>query len=209
MDSNDIDMQDVSGSNRLTPGVVNDVTLAPAIGTVYTKDLFQEVTYSTTAEGTSPHAPLFNQNSLVINPNNGLQADTRSLSDYPKSKRTGLVYNVQMMLHAPINYSRDGEHDSSIQDDLDDFRSSHPEGTRRISHIYAKLKGANLVTQMVHLPCPEVTPEQALLVHSDHVWQELQKTLCELIRTATIHVIPDRKHRLNAVRAGSHVSRAD
>jgi hypothetical protein len=184
MDSNDIDMQDVSGSNRLTPGVVNDVTLAPAIGTVYTKDLFQEVIYSSTAEGTSPHVPLFNQNSLVINPNNGLQADTRSLSDYPKSKRTGLVYNVQMMLHAPINYSRDGEHDSSIQDDLDDFRSSHPEEPRRISHIYAKLKGANLVTQMVHLPCPEATPEQALLVHSDHVWQELQKTLCELLRTA-------------------------
>lgn len=175
-DDQDVDMQDVTDSNRLTPGVVNDVTLAPAIGTVFTKDIFQEVSYNSAGETSSPHVPVFNQNSLVLNTNNGLQVDSRSLSDYPKSKKTGIVYNVQMMLHAPINYSRDGEQDNSIQDDLDDFRSSHPEEPRRISHIYAKLKAANLVSQMVNLPCPEATPEQALQVHTGEVWEALQKT---------------------------------
>ena len=178
-DLHDIDMHDVNESNHLTPGVVNDVTLAPAISTVYTKDIFQEVSYNNVGETSSPNVPLFNQNSLIINANNGLQHDARSLSDFPISKKTGIVYNVQMMLHAPINYSRDGEQDPSIQDDMDDYRTSHPEEPRRISHIYAKLKAANLVSQMVHLPCPEATPEQALLVHSDHVWQELEKTFCK------------------------------
>jgi hypothetical protein len=101
-----------------------------------------------------------------------------TLAEYPKSRsKTGLVYDLRMMLHAPINYTRDGDTDG-FDNDLEEYRSSHPEEPRRISEIFSQLKSANLVQGMVHLPCPQVTPSQALLVHTDDVWQELEKTQC-------------------------------
>lgn len=113
-----------------------------------------------------------------------------TLASYPQTRKTGIVYDVRMMLHAPADYRQDEGHVLAAQnvspdggaDDLtseQEYQASHPEEPRRISRIYAKLKEANLVLQMVDLPCPEVTPEQVLLVHSLQLWQALESTFCE------------------------------
>jgi hypothetical protein len=162
----DIDMQDVSRN----VGVVNDVTLAPAIDSMDPREIFGDTMDQALPASSSPHAGMWNQTSLTFK---GV-AQPRLLSEYPKSRKTGLVYDVQMMTHAPINYQRDGN--VEYEDEIDEYRSTHPEDPQRISRIFSKLKGANLIETMVRLPCPEATAQQALLVHTDYVWQELEKT---------------------------------
>jgi len=162
----DIYMQDVSRN----AGVVNDVTLAPAIDSIDPREIFGERIDQTMPASSSPQTGMWNQTAL---PFKGV-AQPQPLSEYPKSRKTGLVYDVQMTMHAPINYQRDSN--AEYEDEIDEFRSTHPEDPKRISRIFSQLKGANLIDTMVRLPCPEATAQQALLVHTDYVWQELEKT---------------------------------
>ncbi len=104
---------------------------------------------------------------------------THDLIDPEARRITGLVYDLRMMLHASLDYMRDN---GDIVDLFDEppigvGRSyAHPEKPDRISTIHSLLKQHGLVQRMVPLECPEVLKEDAMLVHSEALWDTMQAT---------------------------------
>ena len=104
----------------------------------------------------------------------------REIEAFPPSKKTGVIYDAQMMLHAPLNYNPDLDWEESQLDDSEaNHLAWHPEDPRRIQRIYDQLQGQGLTRQMVPLPCPTVSVSDVLLVHSEALWHKVEKTQCK------------------------------
>ncbi|GHJ85542.1 hypothetical protein NliqN6_1944 [Naganishia liquefaciens] len=104
----------------------------------------------------------------------------REIEAFPPSKKTGVIYDAQMMLHAPLNYNPDLDWEESQLDDSEaNHLAWHPEDPRRIQRIYDQLQGQGLTRQMVPLPCPTVSVSDVLLVHSEALWHKVEKTQFE------------------------------
>ncbi|KAJ9109726.1 hypothetical protein QFC19_001956 [Naganishia cerealis] len=103
----------------------------------------------------------------------------KSIEAFPPSRQTGVIYDAQMMLHAPLHYDAtiDWENLSSNDDDLP--LTWHPEDPRRIQRIYDQLQQQGLTKQMLSLPCPPVSVADILLVHSEALWHTVEKTQCK------------------------------
>jgi histone deacetylase 6 len=84
--------------------------------------------------------------------------------------RTGYIYDILMMLHAPAGYVP--------TDAAEDSGDGHPEDPMRIKRIFTRLKEAGLIGRMKKLQFEEVSPDQVMLVHSEDQWQEVQGTEC-------------------------------
>lgn len=133
---------------------------------------------NTTSNSDSPARNSSNSNNIF-----GFQ-QTLPLEQFPKSRKTGYVYDVRMMLHAPFRYRVD-ENDNFLDDGFDEIdpethhRRSHPEEPRRISKIFERLKKRSLIARMVELPCREVEPREVMLVHTERLWDTVMQTHCK------------------------------
>lgn len=112
------------------------------------------------------------------------------LDTYPSSSLTGVVYDLRMMLHAPLGWrpSSNDDDDDSDSDDSDAdgqaqrHRETHPEEPRRIQRIYEQLRRKGVIkdaedggrTRMV--PCVEATREEVCTVHDENVWMLSEAT---------------------------------
>lgn len=104
----------------------------------------------------------------------------RDPEGFPPSRKTGVVYDAQMMLHAPMNYNPELDWEElSDADDDKYYLAWHPEDPRRIQKIYDQLQEQGLTKQMLQLPCPTVSVSDVLLVHSEALWNKVEKTQCE------------------------------
>jgi hypothetical protein len=186
----DVEQTETTSSRMPTGGVVNDVTLAPEIVTfIDPREIMGGPSHSLREDSNdNPSSTFSNQNvTAFANHLNVTQPtlhasyvpETPSLSTFPPSRKTGIVYDVRMMLHAPLNYHPDSDYVGDEFDPAAEHRRNHPEEPRRIERIFSKLKEADLVEKMVNLPCPEATAEQATLVHSGELWKSVQQTFCE------------------------------
>ncbi|KAJ9110177.1 hypothetical protein QFC20_003029 [Naganishia adeliensis] len=104
----------------------------------------------------------------------------RNPESFSPSRKTGVVYDAQMMLHAPMNYNP--ELDWEEMSDADDdkyYLAWHPEDPRRIQKIYDQLQEQGLTKQMLQLPCPTVSVSDVLLVHSEALYNKVEKTQYE------------------------------
>lgn len=113
----------------------------------------------------------------------------RKPEEFLPSKKTGVVYDAQMMLHAPMNYNP--ELDWEEMSDADDdkyYLAWHPEDPRRIQKIYDQLQEQGLTKQMLQLPCPTVSVSDILLVHSEALFNKVEKTQCKLQRIKHDHI---------------------
>jgi hypothetical protein len=103
----------------------------------------------------------------------------REIEGFPSSKKTGVIYDAQMMLHAPLNYNPDLDWEDSQVEDEPHHLTWHPEDPRRIQRIYDQLQEQGLTKQMLPLPCPTVSVSDVLLVHSEALWHKVEKTQCK------------------------------
>ena len=104
----------------------------------------------------------------------------REIEAFPTSKKTGVIYDAQMMLHAPLNYNPDLDWEESQLDESEaNHLAWHPEDPRRIQRIYDQLQEQGLTKQMLPLPCPTVSVSDVLLVHSEALWHKVEKTQCK------------------------------
>lgn len=192
---------DADGSRREGSNNSNNVTLAPALGTASPAEIFsaQQViqeeddqynvfTQHSHVKFASPHTPP----PFASGSGSGSQPPTahgtsqrpRRLSDFPPSRHTGYIYDERMMLHAPLNYrvEEDGTFLDDGYDEFDpdgEFRRSHPEEPRRIAKIFERLKKASLIGRMLKLPCVEVEKHEAMLIHTERLWDSVQSTYCK------------------------------
>jgi hypothetical protein len=109
----------------------------------------------------------------------GSSLPPREIEAFPPSRKTGVVYDAQMMLHAPLHYDADIDWENSSTSDVDQPLSWHPEDPRRIQRIYDQLQQEGLTKQMLPLPCPPVSVADILLVHSEALWHKVEKTQCK------------------------------
>lgn len=79
------------------------------------------------------------------------------------TKKCGYVYDLRMLLHAPLQASDD-----------------HPEAPARIQGIAYKLKEGGLLNRMKLINARKVTEMEALLVHSEDHLQKINLIECEL-----------------------------
>lgn len=100
----------------------------------------------TVETATSPEA-----DSGVNSSTNG-DAETHRYASYG----VGYVYDARMMLHS--------------------CSSGHQEDPSRISRIFELLKTSGCIAQMIPLPSREVRREEALLVHSEALWEKVMFT---------------------------------
>lgn len=118
------------------------------------------------------------------------------LATYPPSSLTGVVYDLRMMLHAPLGW-KPSENDADDDDEDSELdaatgearrRETHPEEPRRIQKIFEQLKRRGVIkdaedggrTRM--LPCVEATKEEVCTVHEEAVWQLAEATRGEIAR---------------------------
>lgn len=76
----------------------------------------------------------------------------------------GYVYSEEMTLHAAIREKDEGE---------------HPEHPHRIARIYEALLGAGYINMMKKLPIRLCVEEEALLVHSEDLWEKVLAIKCK------------------------------
>jgi histone deacetylase 6 len=112
----------------------------------------------------------------------------RNPESFPPSRKTGVVYDAQMMLHAPLNYNPDLDwEEMSDADDDKYYLAWHPEDPRRIQKIYDQLQEQGLTKQMLQLPCPTVSVSDVLLVHSEALYNKVEKTQCKRQSSSISH----------------------
>lgn len=74
------------------------------------------------------------------------------------SSQVGYVYSSKMMLHSCID--------------------GHPEQPERISKIHSALQNAGCLRMMKQLPIRPVVRKEALLVHTDNLWDKINSIRC-------------------------------
>lgn len=111
----------------------------------------------------------------------GSSLPPREIEAFPPSRKTGVVYDAQMMLHAPLHYDAEIDWENSSSSDMDQPLSWHPEDPRRIQRIYDQLQQEGLTKQMLQLPCPPALVSDILEVHTEALWHRVEKTQCKLL----------------------------
>ena len=79
--------------------------------------------------------------------------ETPKIRRHYASYSVGFVYDPRMMLHS--------------------CTTGHQEDPQRIDRIYNMLKTSGCIEQMLPLACREVRQEEALLVHSEALWEKV------------------------------------
>jgi hypothetical protein len=131
----------------------------------------------------STSAMVADASALVAQPPHSAPAFLPEL-DPGSYRRTGIVYDERMMLHSSLDYMRDTnemqdigwEHPRGFEYDY-----KHPEVPLRISRIFDLLKANFLLERMIDVECQEVEKEDALLVHTEEMWDSLQATSGEYL----------------------------
>ncbi|KAJ9125473.1 hypothetical protein QFC22_000434 [Naganishia vaughanmartiniae] len=135
----------------------------------------------------------------------GSSLPPREIEAFPPSRKTGVVYDAQMMLHAPLHYDAEIDWENSSTSDVDQPLSWHPEDPRRIQRIYDQLQQEGLTKQMLQLPCPPVSISDILLVHSEALWHKVEKTQYET--NAEIEAQTD-LYEYNSLYVNQHTAKA-
>ncbi|KAJ9109114.1 hypothetical protein QFC21_000442 [Naganishia friedmannii] len=135
----------------------------------------------------------------------GSSLPPREIEAFPPSRKTGVIYDAQMMLHAPLHYDADIDWENSSSSDVDQPLSWHPEDPRRIQRIYDQLQQEGLTKQMLQLPCPPVSVSDILLVHSEALWHKVEKTQYET--NAEIEAQTD-LYEYNSLYVNQHTAKA-
>ncbi len=160
------------------PGGEATSTLSQVTESLQAIDMVQEQPIASTSRVLEPPLALSSAFTQLDVPPHSAPAflpplDSRSYS------RTGIVYDERMMMHASLDYMRDENETDNLEwenpkGQEDDYK--HPEVPTRISTIYNILKRNLLLGRMINLECPEVEKQDAIMVHSEEMWEKLQAT---------------------------------